>query len=137
MARELSIICTACKQPIDDGKPGSLEISMRDVGTCREQRAAWEAEHIASAGPGLTTVGWGALASQPDPARWQAFHDACTTSSFGDYYVSADEVQNWQDLVARTAHLMGKQWLQFTDWDEVLEGAASGRGTVIVPVTQP
>lgn len=114
----LLVICDACRKPIADGD-GFLHVDQREV-------VAYQTSEAAQEGPALALE---VLLAAPDPARWQAHHTACAPKVESvDYDIPVAQVRTWPRLISTTARLMGKTWLQHTDWDVVLEGAASAGG---------
>ncbi|MBO4273110.1 hypothetical protein [Microbispora triticiradicis] len=118
----LVVFCDACRKPIADGD-GYLHVDHRKIAEYREHQAA-SRDAVEVVGVSLAE-----FLAAPDPARWQAHHTVCAPDDGGaSYDVPVAQVRTWPRLASTTARLMGKTWLQHTDWDAVLEGAASAGG---------
>ncbi|MFD0405559.1 hypothetical protein [Kitasatospora sp. NPDC127116] len=139
MDRELNIICQACSKPLgdDEHNPGNLWVSHAELATRRAALAEWEREHLAPAadGSGPPMVGFRTMASHPERVRWRATHEACDSPADADAYtIASRRVRTWLDVVKWTSHLMGKTWINDTNWSTVIGEAAEGRSNLIQPV---
>jgi hypothetical protein len=118
----LVVFCDACRKPISDGD-GYLHVDHRQIAEYAAHQAA--TRHANE----VIGVSLAEFLAAPDPARWQAHHTACAPKTDSvDYDIPVAQVRTWPRLISTTARLMGKTWLQHTDWDAVLEGAASAGG---------
>ncbi|WP_157099367.1 hypothetical protein [Microbispora sp. ATCC PTA-5024] len=119
MAEEmLLVICDGCGRPIDDGE-GFLYVELAKV------RDLWSAK----ADEDTTVLSLESLMSRPTRPTWHARHTACAPDDGGDAYdVPVAQVRTWPRLATTTARLMSKNWFASTDWNAVLEGAASACG---------
>jgi hypothetical protein len=136
MDHELLARCETCDALIADGD-GSLWVDMADVDRTATNTQAWEMLETEQEA-GALSFSVGSLMSYPDPARWQVHHDACYSSPRArSYGVEVHRCRSWADLVWWTAHLMGKTWLQDTDWENLLQETAEATGTRIDPATPP
>lgn len=125
MTAELALICRGCKRPVDD-EDGSLRVTYAAIEQYRKAEQQWQARNLGMA------VDLAELLTGPDEARWLAYHDRCDPEAgIGAYQIDAEHLSTWRDLARWTAHLMGKNWFAWTDWDELLREAAG----VIPPVT--
>ncbi|NJP24425.1 hypothetical protein FLW53_09440 [Microbispora sp. SCL1-1] len=116
---KLEVICDACRRPIEDGD-GFLYVELAKV------RDLWSAQPD----PDAQVLSIESLMGRPVRPTWQARHTACAPDDGGaSYDVPVAQVRTWPGLAATTARLMGKSWLQHTDWDALLEGAASAGGS--------
>lgn len=137
MAHELAAICDVCTQAVADGE-GSFWVDMSEVDRCSTNVRAWELRETKQVGPGLHSYDAASLMSYPDAARWRVHHAACDpTPNANAYAVEVHRCRSWADLVWWTAHLMGKSWLQHTDWEDVLQSAADADGSRIIPTSPP
>lgn len=111
--------CQVCHFSVTDGA-GFLWIDMSDVHSGEE---AWREKETRQ--PGGSGVDLSELMTLPDPAPWRVHHRQCYPfSTVGSYVVEVDRIDTAAKLVRWTAHLMGKQWLRHTNWDEVLQSAS-------------
>lgn len=107
--------CEACGRPIDDGA-GALLIRYSDRHRLAEYRATHEGQTIWTADE---------LAEIPI-VPWHALHDACDEPEIdAAYVISIETVRTPERLLERTAHLLGKPWIQDTDWSAVIHRAVS------------
>lgn len=142
MDRELNIICSTCQKPIGDTDEdrGYLWIRRDEVMDRQDAMRAWMSKYATSNGDGghtIVTDGAGIM-THPKRVVWRAEHTACDSGDLDDMYnIPAFKLRTWADLVAWTAHLMAKSWLDDTNWANLLEAAASGSGSVVVPLVQP
>ena len=112
---EITLICETCGQPIT-GSQGSIYIRIGDVGAHREAERQWREIH-----PVGTALDIAALALMPEDIRWRTGHDACRTDNDQDCYdIDAARISTWPRVAWWTAHLLEKNWLQDSDWDDVL-----------------
>ncbi|MEU8199407.1 hypothetical protein AB0C10_37045 [Microbispora amethystogenes] len=115
----LVVFCDACRKPIGDGD-GFLYVDLAQV-------RAYRAGEAFPAAPVLSIE---SLMGRPVRPTWHAHHTACAPDNGGDAYdVPVAQVRTWPRLATTTARLMSKNWFSFTDWDAVLEGAASAGGS--------
>ncbi|WP_030506400.1 hypothetical protein [Microbispora rosea] len=115
---KLEVICDACRRPIEDGE-GFLYVELAKV------RDLWSGK----ADPDTTALSLESLMGRPVGPTWIAHHMACAPDDGGDAYdVPVAQVRTWPRLVTTTARLMSKNWFPHTDWNAVLEGAASAGG---------
>ncbi|WP_030886411.1 hypothetical protein [Streptomyces sp. NRRL F-5053] len=136
MSHDLLAYCDTCKAPVADGD-GALWADMADVDRTATNTQAWEMLETKQEA-GALSFSAGSLMSYPEPARWQVHHSACNPSPDARAYaVEVHRCRSWADLVWWTAHLMGKTWLQHTDWEDLLQETAEAAGTRITPATPP
>lgn len=116
----MNLTCETCHQPITDKAPGYVTINHDDANKAEHAVAEWEKQNP---GPAITGD---ALLDYPDPAHWQSLHEACDPEpDSSSYTITSHRIDDWPKLVAWTAHLMGKTWLEHTDWDELLATTAA------------
>jgi hypothetical protein len=125
MHRELTLICSACAQPIiqDDGY---LQVSHRET---NEVQQAYRALQQGNTHPhGRPPLDLHDLLDLPEPAAWQADHRECDPfhEEASHYRIPADRLRLRADLLDWTAHLMEKTWLPHTDWQKVLRETRTG-----------
>lgn len=130
MTNDLNLICDACGQLIGEERLGYLWVDRGAVDRARQAVAEWEQKHAKASDQftGGFVVGGAALLEYPALVRWQAHHGPCDPDpDVWAYDIASGNVRTWEQLLERTAHLMGKPWLQLTDWRELLRGVAYGK----------
>lgn len=82
-------------------------------------RAA-EAEHS-----GVQTWRATDLLAAADPVPWQVHHAGCDPEPDRiDYCIPLDRAQTHAQLLDWTAHLMGKRWIDVTNWADLIRRVA-------------
>ena len=110
---------------------GFLGVSLREVREAQAATKAWHARH------GGDVMSLQDLMTLPEDVPWRARHHACAPKADADAYeIDTDRLSCWRDLIWWTAHLMGKRWLELTDWDELLRETAEGDGSRIIAEAQ-
>ena len=116
---DLTLVCQGCRQPIE-GDTGCLRVTLADLDRFRRQEADYGSRH-----PAGEAVSIEEFLTAPDPVSWHSYHDRCDPEKDLDaYQIDAAKLSTWQGLARWTAHLMEKNWLGCTDWDEVLREVA-------------
>jgi hypothetical protein len=110
---DITLTCEVCEKRVAGGD-GYVIATWRDIREAEAAAAAWK-----QANPG-PMIGGGALLDYPDPARWHVYHRACDPTPDEGCVIPASRAGDPVELLKRTAHLMGKDWLPHTDWDEFL-----------------
>jgi predicted GIY-YIG superfamily endonuclease len=120
--RQLVWLCTRCQEPIADGL-GYIHVNMRSV---FEIEAYWAAAEKRQLEGGSVFVDISDLRDWPDDAPWMAHHADCDPyPEAGDYWFDVKRARTHAQLLNWTAHLMGKDWLKFTDWDDLIQRQAA------------
>ena len=100
--------CTECGRSTPTAE-AHMSILDRDISGCVQAHGTFEAEHP----PGAATR----LIDVPDlDLRWRWGHYACMPEGAA-YWVSGDDLDTPEKALARTLHLKGKRWFNWTDWD--------------------
>lgn len=122
--RHLVWKCNACDMPVE-GTSGYIHINEADVAAAEIAESEIE-ERIASRDGFASRVWTGAdLADLPDVVRWQVHHRDCDPDpGSDDYWFEVARAATHAHLLSWTAHLMGKSWLNVTDWDHFIRRAA-------------
>jgi hypothetical protein len=117
---DLTITCERCRKPVAPGS-GFLGVSLREVTRAERAEQAYYQAH-----PRAEAVSLSVLADEfPDDVPWRSRHYVCAPAADADAYeIAADQLRTWADLARWTAHLLGKNWLGVTDWDDMLREAA-------------
>ncbi|WP_094359955.1 GIY-YIG nuclease family protein [Mycobacterium marinum] len=125
--------CDACQTPIADNS-GYIHVSMEEVDAYPEAISAWESAHTihgvqGSLGPVISGLG---LFSMPSPARWCTHHHSCDPYPEIDcYWFGVERARTHEELLSWTGHLLGKGWIQNTDWDDFIRGYISPRAHAV------
>ena len=126
---DLILICESCRQPIL-GDTGSVYVTYADINAKQAAQAEWRERH-----PAGTAIDVVELLTLPAEIHWRTGHDRCRGDrDQGCYEIDAPQIATWPQLARWTAHLMGKNWLALSDWDEFLREAAGER---LPPGTRP
>jgi hypothetical protein len=135
---QLIAICDVCNQQVQD-HDGHLSVHRADIRAHQKAVAEWKQRTGSDHADGAPhAVGIMDMAAYPEPAKWTVLHvRCCEHPEAGEYPIEIHRVRTWPDLVAWTAHLMGKTWLGHTDWSELLEAATNGDKTRLVAATPP
>jgi hypothetical protein len=124
---DLTAICDGCHRPVLDGT-GWLGVRYSDIHRHRHERADWDAAH-----PGAQTVA--DLMAMPEDITWHVYHDRCDPLPAEDaYQIDIERIRSWHALAHWTSHLMAKNWLRDSDWDELLQELADDKGTRLVAI---
>jgi hypothetical protein len=98
---------------------------MSEVDRYQDETRTWEAEHEDD--DGVLVVNVAELMEAPDVIPWVALHEVCDRTAGEAYAIGVEELRTPWDLILKTADLMGKSWLEATDWSEVLRAKHKGR----------
>jgi hypothetical protein len=121
VSAEIVIVCGKCRQPVGPDS-GCLWAGWTEINDTRAARTRWDTERAASA------VTLQPLSPVPVQVGWKVAHEGCTTRPDDGYWIAVQALTTWRDLVWWTAHLMEKNWLHLTDWDQLLREAAGDGG---------
>lgn len=112
---EITLICETCTFPIASGK-GSIYVRTGDIAARRAAEHEWREAH-----PAGTAVSVTDLVLAPDSIRWRTGHDTCRADhGEGCYEIDDTRISSWRQVAWWTAHLLEKNWLPLSDWDDVL-----------------
>jgi hypothetical protein len=108
-----------CSEPVADGA-GYITIAYRDINAHYEAEAKWEAAHPPE--PGLQFLPLEEFLSGPGPIPWRVLHRRpCDPDPGGlDYWIAVERIRDQAAVISWTAHLLGKDWLPKSNWDEIL-----------------
>ena len=116
----LILPCDVCGKAVI-GRTGYVCVSYDAIHEHERQVEEWEHSD------GVQDIGWGkvitgdALFDYPKAAPWRIYHADCDPQpGSNDYSIGVKSCSTYADLLARTAHLLGKSWLESTDWDDFL-----------------
>ncbi|MCV7700719.1 hypothetical protein ACH0BH_10140 [Micrococcus luteus] len=116
--------CDRCSRPLGEG--WHLFVPRAEMRAARASRA--RLEDVATAPDGLPRLVPLETLQRLHVARWSAAHDACAPGEAERAFwaLAAAELGTVPALLDTTAHLMGKHWLDLTDWPDVLQRLARG-----------
>ena len=107
--------CMECLEPVADGE-GYLTVYARDQRAYRQWREAqpvrgpWEPIDLTAAFSGIDML-----------PHWRCVHRACDPHpDDGGYWFDVGRIRTAAQALGWTSHLMGKPWLEHTNWDEVV-----------------
>jgi hypothetical protein len=114
--------CDICGKPAA-GNTAMIYARYREFYDYPKQVRAWEERHADELAQfGQTLSIW---IDHPDQARWRVVHDHCVDDiereSANTYWFEVSRADSWHKLIEWTAHLMGKRWFAWTDWERFLE----------------
>lgn len=116
-SRRIEWRCNECRRPVADGE-GWITIDMREVKAREAAYAEWEARH-----PG-PVVNLRELLELPDEVQWQVFHRECDPNIDATaYWFDIERCRTEAQLLDWCSHLLEKQWLSATAWDDFLRRA--------------
>lgn len=121
---ELEFICDTCGTPIADGD-GSIRMSFNAIN--QTMRAIRDSQ---SGSDGVGTVG--SLLALPPILPWRILHSVCRPQGDDAYEIDVERARTLDGLDWWTEHLRAKNWLQLTDWDELVGGVAARDGRRIL-----
>ena len=117
--------CEVCAKEIS-GNRGSLFVHTGDV---LRAQAALPRDRGQGAGGSPQEIGELVRNWEENVARWHVMCDACMADAGiweGIREIGLHQLTTYGHLVAWTAHLMEKRWLEVTNWRQVLASYASG-----------
>lgn len=132
--RVLTLPCDVCGKSVV-GASGYVTVSYQEISRVEERIREWDTRRrerrerelqerpaCADAAALIESVMTGTeLLDYPDAARWHIYHRDCDPDPDEQgYWWSVERCCTYRDLILRTAHVMGKSWLEHTDWDRFL-----------------
>ena len=125
---DLAAICDRCHREVPDGA-GYVCVRYEDIHRCWRETREWKEAH-----PG-EVHDLGELMGMPEDITWRMYHARCDPWPDKDaYQIDVEQIRTWQQLAGWTSHLMAKNWVADSDWDELLHELADGKGTRIVAI---
>lgn len=110
--------CDVCNQPVE--RDGYLILYGRELAPARRAWHAFEEEERSRQQYGMVEVNLGALLALP-VAKWRCLHSRCDPQEdTGDYGIPVRRPLTAEEMLSHTLHLMGKRWLEVTDWTAFL-----------------
>jgi hypothetical protein len=119
---QITWTCAECRQPIEDGT-GYIHIDLAAVMAVETAAHEWTAKHETPEGAIFLT---GAdLFDYPTAAGWTTHHADCDPHpDSNDYWFDVARARTHAQLLDWTAHLMGKTWLEHTNWANLIRAKA-------------
>jgi hypothetical protein len=134
---ELNAICDVCNDLIADGE-GSIWLRSADLVHAERVTTAWEEGRRTKPRDGFAASPGAEPSGLPETAEWNVTHTVCAPGpDTAIYRFEVHQCRTWAGLVNWTAHLMEKNRLRHTDWDELLRSASEGESGRITPATKP
>ncbi len=119
---ELIATCETCTNPIADGQ-GFLWVDLGEAMDRWRTYCEWR-----KANDRARFIPIGTLTELPDETPWRVHHiQGCDPGPAGNSYsIEISRVRTFADLLRWTGHLAGKNWLESTDWMELIQSVAAG-----------
>lgn len=116
----VTVLCEECGEPVRGD--GYVWI---DNDLVKEHEDAVRAWHARLDTQGSLVNGADFILDHPKPVRWRAHHRSCDpVPDANAYTIEVAQLATYRDLVSWSAHLIGKGWLEATNWARVLRVAA-------------
>jgi hypothetical protein len=111
--------CDACGRPVADGD-GYLCVNYDELRKHEQAAREWEAEHA-----GIFAVPLEEFLKYPGSARWKVLHRRCDPKPNADaYHFDAARIRTASHAIEWAAHLLEKDWITSTNWNDVLRACA-------------
>lgn len=131
----LKLKCQGCGKAVTGSRKAVIHMRGLDSHNALRAQQEWDRAHEPTEPGGFRVISGAELLSYPPPARWQVHCDDCNPHKGEDgdmcggcYWFSLDRCKTSVDLLYWTAHLMGKNWLEATNWDQFIRAAAATTG---------
>jgi hypothetical protein len=119
----LTWYCVGCTFPVKEDEEGYICVLYAAIREREEAAAEWKRKHPDSWSELSLPPDLNNLAEYPEPAHWTVWHRECDPST-GDltesYWFDLDRIRTWPAALEWTLHLMGKRWIEETDWPDFL-----------------
>ena len=122
MKTYLTYYCEKCGVEIKD-RAGGIAVSYTDIFGHQKAMAEFRDTHsvVGPDGERYGTVISGAdFADIPAAAHWYTAHWACIPEVQNPYDIGAEDIRTYPALLDWIAHLLGKNWIQDTDFGQWL-----------------
>jgi len=109
--------CDVCHKPVSRGKAGALSVCATQVKRHEAEVRQWKDAH-----PGPIVSG-SAAQSYPRAVPWVWAHRTCQDGETGcdcGYWFSGDRFDTTAKALGWTLHLMEKEWLASTEWEDAV-----------------
>src|SRR5699024_9766806 len=109
-----------CKKPIAN-KKGYVCVSYADINRYEKSASEWKTEHQQPNEDGLILIPASAYFDYPSCAQWITTHLECDLNPDSlDYWMPVERLRTYERLLQFTAHIMGKTWIDSTNWPVLL-----------------
>lgn len=109
--------CEVCREQIADGG-GGIYVDIVAADRVRRDRVTWDAE----VRPTATITDY---LKRPKSVDWHAVHARCHPEpDTASYLIEIDDLRSPWDILSMTSYLMGKPWLDGTNWSILIGGLA-------------
>lgn len=125
MTQKLTWNCDHCGNHVEDGT-GYLHISYAEINRREKEYADWNQKQRSNvlADSHVRVITAAELMTAPALAQWQISHTDCDPApESNDWHVPITYALTYRELIDLTAHLMGKTWINSTNWPELLRQA--------------
>lgn len=121
-AQTVRFTCRGCGSDIL-GDSGWLVVDLDEVMRVQDAYQAHDEAHPT----GLFTVD--SLIDLPERATWKAWHRHCDPDPGANgYWIESGRIATWPQAIWWAAHLLEKNWLTHTNWDDILRWLAATDG---------
>jgi hypothetical protein len=121
--RLLAWRCDVCEGPVHD-RDGYVCVDYADLREYERQARAWDEAHVDA-----FFVPVSEYDTYPTLVRWHVLHGRCDPRpDSADYWIGVERIRTPDQVIAWSAHLLGKRWIQTTTWPDVLRSVASQLG---------
>lgn len=110
---DLTAVCDVCVQPIADGE-GHVWVD-----TDAADQAARAARQLDARGDAGELLSGTDLFADTD-APWHTTHTTCLQPLAWAYTIEVERIRTWPAYLHWTAHLMGKGWIDGTNWQDLV-----------------
>lgn len=109
--------CEVCRKSIADGE-GGIWADIVAADRIHRERLKWDAE----VRPTATITDF---LKRPRSVEWHVVHDRCDPDpDAAAYLIEVDKLRSPWDIISTTSYLMGKTWLESTNWSMLIGGLA-------------
>jgi hypothetical protein len=120
-------LCADCGDLIADGD-GYLCLPFAEMRRYRSERKAWKELHPNGTTDELGFLDWKAFWSKPEEAAWNTWHLRCDPEPEASFYfIGVERIRTPWDVIHWTAHLLGKRWIDQTNWVDLLHAISDRR----------
>ena len=121
--------CDECRKPIADGD-GYVTVSYDDLAEHEADERDYDRRMDEKYGPGLRAVTGTDFLTGPGLVSWRILHRDCDSRPDGvDYWIGVERIRSQAQALEWCAHLLGKNWIQHTDWARIARLAANAGKT--------
>lgn len=110
-------VCMICGQTVST-KEGGLTLYSEELEAFQEAESAWEKAHPSKVEGLGTIIDVSGISAFPDLVRWNYGHSNCIPQ--GMYWIDYSRFDTVSKALDWTLHLMEKNWISSTNWDETV-----------------